>query len=62
MANDVLFERKLRSAGTSLVLGIPNELLRYIEAKEGDILQLKADKSKYGLFIGIWKENQQEGK
>ncbi len=58
MEDKIRFKRQLSSRGDSDGVNLPKELLEFIEAKAGDELVLIADKSKYGKFIAIFKEEK----
>jgi antitoxin component of MazEF toxin-antitoxin module len=57
-----IFDKTIRSQGDSLVMSIPTELVRYLELTEGTKVELIADVSKHGRYIGIWNPTQQKAK
>jgi len=54
----VKFKRILGMKGESLGVTIPQELIEYLELKNGNELCFTAEKSKHGKFVAIFTENK----
>jgi len=54
MDANVKFERVIGYKGAVLGVSIPPELLSYLEAKDGDVMEICADSGKRGRFISMW--------
>ena len=52
----VKFKRILGMKGESLGVTIPQELIEYLELKNGDDMTFTAEKGKHGKFIAVFKE------
>ena len=62
MEDKLIFKRKVRANGGSLEVVIPPEIATYLNIKGGDEIDWVADKSKHGLFAGVWNPEQQKKK
>ena len=52
----VKFQRKLNTIGTSMGITIPSELQDFLEIEKNSELEMVGDSSKHGKFIAIWKK------
>jgi len=55
---DLSFKRTAFQQGGSIAVTIPPELLEYIQAKEGDTINLLAKNGKKGKYLAIWCEGK----
>lgn len=54
--DEIKFKRILGMKGESLGVTIPQELIEYLEVKNGDEITFTAEKGKHGKFAAIFKE------
>ena len=52
------WEKKISEMGNSAAVVIPSELLKYMDLKIGDIVEIQDDESKYGKFVSFWKKEE----
>ncbi len=58
MEQGVKFKRTLGPKGNTLGLNVPQELIAFLELKEGDEVTLIGDLGKYGKYIAVFKEKK----
>jgi len=58
----IVFKRTAFLSGSSLAVTIPIEITGKMNIEKGTPLSLCLDKSKHGLFIGVWNSKQQKKK
>jgi len=54
--NGVIFNKKIFATGGSQAIILPPELLAYIEASEGNEIELTGYNGKHGKYLSIWKK------
>jgi len=54
----VKFQRKIGTIGTSVGVTLPPELLDYLDIEKGSEVIMVGDSSKHGKFIAIWNKEQ----
>lgn len=54
--NIVKFKRKVGARGEGLGVGLPPELIKFLEIESGDEVTLVGDTGKHGKFIAVFKE------
>ncbi len=54
----VNFKRILGMKGESLGVTIPQELIAYLELKNGDEITFTAEKGNYGKFLAVFKQKR----
>jgi hypothetical protein len=60
MNDGVKFTRKLGQKGGSFAIVIPSQLIDYLDAKDGDTFIVSSAYGKYGKFLWIQKEGENE--
>ena len=60
--NKMEIERNVAKWGTSLVVVIPPDVVKYLDLEQGTDIVIDAEKGKHGKFISIWRKDQKEDK
>ena len=60
MEDGVKFRRSIGPKGNTPGVNIPQELMEYLELKEGDTLLMVGQDGKLGKYLAMWKEQQKK--
>ena len=53
----IQFRKKVFISGTSNVISLPDEIQKFLEIENGDIIIMQPETGKHGKFVSLWKEN-----
>lgn len=62
MDDKVKFTRTIGNKGGAVGIGIPKQLVEYLELNNGDEVILIGDTGKHGKYIAFWKKETEEVK
>ena len=58
MENKIKFERKIGMKGEVLAVSIPQELIGYLNIKNGEIMCISPESGKHGKYLTMWLKKE----
>jgi len=55
---NINFERPILKVGGSLAITLPQEIINYLELKEGTKIEMMGEKGSKGKYASIWKKDK----